>query len=91
MDSLDTPIAEMLRLLLNRKWRELYDFHQIHRLSPIELFQALERLTSLGIVQIDGSRVRLMPTLDECQASLINKLMKTRRPAKLMQFTRGRP
>jgi len=88
MEALKTPIAEILKLLLDRDWHEVYDAHCKYRLSAIEIYGSLNRLTTLGLIEVQDARMRISPSLDEVGASLINRMLKTSRPVKLREFVK---
>lgn len=81
-----TPVAEIVRILVDRQWHDILDANRRYRLSPIEIYRSLLFLMSKGLVEMSAARVRLNPNLDETGASVLNMLLKTSRPSALDVF-----
>lgn len=83
----ETPISEILRILLDRNWHSLYEIHVRFRLSPIEIYEAVIVLQRIGIIEWTNTNIRIKENLNEKKLSIMNRLSKTTRPSKLNTYT----
>lgn len=85
--NMHTAISELLRTILDKKWHPVYEMNCRFRLSAIEIYEAVVVLQELGIVERQGTEVRLNEKLDERHLSMMNRLSKTHRPSQLDVYT----
>jgi predicted transcriptional regulator len=81
--NINTAISELLRTILDKEWHAAYEMHNRFRLSALEIYEAIAVLQQLGIVERQGTNVRLSERLEERHLSIMNRLSKTYRPPQL--------
>lgn len=54
-----STITEIVKCLGDWEWHHVYDFHCKYRLSPGQVFTAINFLKELGLVDVSGEMVRL--------------------------------
>lgn len=82
------PIKELISILKDREWHDLFEFHEKYRLSPVQVLDALNTLLKYQIVVREDCKIRLASNLDNHQMAFINSIQKTKKPTKLSQYER---
>ncbi|MCA8305191.1 hypothetical protein LGN24_27270 [Burkholderia seminalis] len=83
----DTAISEILRTISDREWHAAYEFHVKYNLSALEIYNSILALGNMGLIERQGTEIRIREDLDERGLSIMNRLSKTSRPRRLYKYT----
>lgn len=76
----------VIELLLDKEWHDLYEPHSNFNIRPSELLASLDILLKHEIIELDDDQsMRLKANLNNKQVSFINDIYKTRKPESLRQ------
>lgn len=87
INSLPIAVSECIKILLDKGWHDAYELHQRYHLSALEIFNVINLLLRLGVLEKVGARIRLIPLLSNSDVATLNYLRKTHRPARLDIYT----
>lgn len=74
----------IIKLLLDKEWHDLYELHTKYHILPSELLTSLNALLEKGIIELgENNTARLGQNLNNTQVSFINKIYKTKKPERL--------
>jgi hypothetical protein len=73
-------LKEFVLILKDKEWHELFEFHDKHRISPVELIKCIQFLQEYELIETKGESIRLSQGIDNNNVLLLNRLMKTDRP-----------
>ncbi len=76
-------LKELISILKDKKWHDIFEFHDKHRISPIELIQSMDFLNEHGLIDVLDRSIRLSLCIDNKGVLLMNRLMKTEPPVSL--------
>lgn len=74
---------EFIRILKDRDWHDLYEFHEKYRLSPALIYDVVEYLLEINAVNKFGTKIRLSEDLPNVILAVLNRAQKTTRPSSL--------
>lgn len=86
--NLPTATAEILRILSDDEWHSMYEPHAKYRLSPLEIYASVTTLIQLKLVERRENEIRLVVNMEPRNLSIMNRLLKTRRPVALGVYDR---
>lgn len=87
--NLETPISELLRVICDREWHDIYELHERFKLSSVEIYASMSILKLIGIIEQKETNIRLKELLNDKELSIMNRLSKTYRPSVLKTYTTG--
>lgn len=78
-------IKNCIKLLLDKEWHDIYDFHKQYRLLPNKIYNVITFLESKKLIDLSDNKVRLSKDINNGQVAIINKIMKNRTPDVLLE------
>lgn len=76
----------VLKVILDRKAHDFYEFHQVYRISPCSIVKSFEYLEEAGIVNIFHDSVSIKESVSNEAVFIMNYLSKTYKPEKLNEI-----
>lgn len=76
----------ILKVILDRKDHDFYEFHQKYRISPFLILRSFQYLERSGIANISENSVSMKDNVSNKAVCIMNKLSKTSRPEKLNEI-----
>jgi len=70
-------LKEISKILKDKNWHGIFEFHDKHRLSPVEIIESITFLTGNNVVDIKGNKIRISSNINNKGVLLFNRLMKT--------------
>lgn len=76
-------LKEIISILQDKEWHDVYEFHEVYRLSPAMIVKSIQHLLKMKLIFIDKSKVIISREINNENISHFNYLMKNSKPAKL--------
>lgn len=83
--SIKTPLREFIEILKDRKWHNIYEFHEKYHLSAAEIYLVINSLLENALIEKNEDSIRFREDLNNSHLSILNSMQKTRRP-ELLDF-----
>ncbi len=74
-------LKEISKILKDKNWHEIYEFHNKHRVSPTQIIESITLLSENKVIDLEGNKIRLSHNINNKGILLLNRLMKTDCPS----------
>lgn len=74
-------LKEICNILKDKMWHDLYEFHDKHRVSPMQIIESVTLLSENKVIDLEGNKIRLSHNINNKGILLVNRLMKTDCPS----------
>ena len=79
-DKHSIAMKEILEMLLDKEWHDIYELHVKYKLSATTLHEAIEDLLKHKLLIKSGMKIKLKDGLNNDDFFAINSLLKTHKP-----------